>query len=307
MNTSRASLSKPSPSHFMEKNIFFVIAFFSILFLFSASDSQELDADETLDRLKRLEKNVSDLQKGKFDKIDKNLSSGYISRNESRLDELETKNRLNFGIIEEIQNKINNLNERLEILNTDFQSRLLKIENNTQNMNSDNRLQKTTNKNELDESILREESKTKQIENETSLNNQNEELDEAEIKKKYENAIKLLWASKFDEAENELKNLKKNNPVDLMPNIQYWLGEIHYAQKDFESAIVEFGEGLQRYPDSIKGPDNMLKLALSFSNLDKKNDACNVLYQLQVKYKNAPKNVLERSLIEIKKLDCPKE
>ena len=307
MNTSRASLSKPSPLYFMAKNIFFVIAFFSFLSLFSASDSQELDADETLDRLKRLEKNVSDLQKGKFDKIDKNLSSGYISRNESRLDDLETKNRLNFGIIEEIQNKINNLNEKLEILNTDFQSRLLKIENNTQNINSDNRLQQTTNKNELDKSILREKSKNKQIENETTLNNQNEELDQAEIKKKYENAIKLLWASKFDEAENELKKLKKNNPVDLMPNIQYWLGEIHYAQKDFENAIVEFGEGLQRYPDSIKGPDNMLKLGLSFSNLKKVDEACNVLSALENKYEEAPKNVLEIAKTEKDKLKCPEE
>ena len=54
-----------------------------------------------------------------------------------------------------------------------------------------------------------------------------------------------------------------------MPNIQYWLGEVHYAQKNLK-AILEFGEGLKKYPDSIKGPDNMLKLGLSFANLEKK-------------------------------------
>ncbi len=58
-----------------------------------------------------------------------------------------------------------------------------------------------------------------------------ENITESEIKKKYENAIKLLWASKYKEAESELKALKKINPSDLMPNIQYWLGEVHYAQK----------------------------------------------------------------------------
>ena len=36
-----------------------------------------------LDRLERIEKNISDIQKGKFDSLDKSLSSGYISRNEN--------------------------------------------------------------------------------------------------------------------------------------------------------------------------------------------------------------------------------
>ena len=44
------------------------------------------------------------------------------------------------------------------------------------------------------------------------------ELSEAEIKKKYENAIKLLWASKYQEAQRELK-IKTYNPKDLMPEI----------------------------------------------------------------------------------------
>ena len=55
-----------------------------------------------------------------------------------------------------------------------------------------------------------------------------------------------------------------------MPNIQYWIGEVHYAQQNFEKAIIAFGEGLKNYPESIKGPDNLLKLGLSFSNLKKK-------------------------------------
>ena len=72
-----------------------------------------------------------------------------------------------------------------------------------------------------------------------------------------------------------------------MPNIQYWLGEVHYAQKKLEKAILEFGEGLKKYPDSIKGPDNMSNLTF-LSNLEK-NEACNVFYELEVKYKSAPK------------------
>ena len=50
-----------------------------------------------------------------------------------------------------------------------------------------------------------------------------------------------------------------------------------------------------------------ISLGLSFANLKKKSEACNVFYELEVKYKTAPKNVLERANSEKKKLDCPKE
>ena len=125
--------------------------------------------------------------------------------------------------------------------------------------------------------------------------------------KKYENAIKLLWANKYEEAEKQPIQLKSIKPKDLMPNIQYWLGEVYYAKKNFQQAVIEFGEGFKNYPDSIKGPDNLLKLGLSFSNLNKKNEACSAFFELEVKYKNSGKNVLERSQEERKKLNCPKE
>ena len=131
--------------------------------------------------------------------------------------------------------------------------------------------------------------------------------DKIDIKKKYENAIKLLWSNEYDDALKELLQLRDLNPTDLMPNIQYWLGEVHYARKDFEKAIIEFGTGLKDYPESIKGPDNMLKLGLSFSNMEKKIEACSVLIELQLKYPDASKNVLQRAGKEKKRLNCPDE
>ena len=262
--------------------------------------SQNLDIDELLEKIDRLEKNVSDLQKGKIDKLDKSLSSGYISRNEQRLDDVETKNRANYGLIEEIDNKIKNLEQKLNILNKEYQSKVLKIDEQITSMKK--------NKKPIASPQPNLENKVEIEENEyTSPVKQVENINETEIKKKYENAIKLLWANKFNEAEAHLLQLKKINPVDLMPNIQYWLGEVYYANKNFQQAIIEFGEGFAKYPDSIKGPDNLLKLGLSFSNLNKKSEACNAFFELELKFKNAAKNVLERSQNERKKLDCPIE
>lgn len=269
-----------------------------VLFKSLVVSSQDIDTDEIFDKLERLEKNVSDIQKGKIEDVSKSISSGYISRNEKRLDLIETNVRQNFGTLEEIQNQINLINEKLDLINSDFQSRILKIEKKLEKINI-----QTKTKQKMDITTPKNFSQNKL---ETKVTEQ-KNLSEDEIKKKYENAIKLLWASKFDEAEKELIDLKNFNPEDLMPNIQYWLGEVHYAQKKFEKAILEFGEGLKKYPDSIKGPDNMLKLGLSFANLEKKNEACNVFYELEIKYKSAPKNVLERANKEKKKLNCPKE
>ena len=292
------------------KNSSFLFIFITLIFTFIKAESQEIDIDNVLERLERIEKNISDLQKGKIGDFEKSISSGYISRNESRFDEIETKNRLNFGLIEEIQNKINALEEKLKLIDSDFQARLKKIEEQFEKK-SNYEIQEIKTAKEKAIKMFNQDDEKADVKNKSlglpTSSEEKVELSDVEIKKKYENAIKLLWASKFDEAERELQNLKQIKPDDLMPNIQYWLGEVYYAQKNFQKAIIAFGEGLEKYPESIKGPDNLLKLGLSFSNLKKKDEACNVLFELEIKYKDAPKNVQERALSEIKKLECPKE
>ena len=269
--------------------------------------SQDLDTEEFLDRLDRVERNISDLQKGITDGIHKKLTSGYISRNESRLDKLETENQKNFGTLEELDNKLIEIQKKIDLINTDMSIRLGDIEKSIEKINLIN-VKEVNELNSINQTV--DELNNKVTDNEKNT------IDSKEIQKsleginpkiKYENAIKLLWSNKLDEALKELIILKEIKPVDLMPNIQYWLGEVFYAKKDFNQAAIEFGEGLKNYPDSIKGPDNMLKLGLSFSNLSKKNDACNVLIELELKYPDASKDVLQRSIKERKKMECPKE
>ena len=287
----------------------------SVIFLFililvlknSGLVSQDLDTEEFLDRLDRVERNISDLQKGITDGIDKKLTSGYNSRNESRLDKLETENQKNFGTLEELDNKLIEIQKKIDLINTDMSIRLGDIEKSIEKINLIN-VKEVNELNSINQTV--DELNNKVTDNEKNT------IDSKEIQKsleginpkiKYENAIKLLWSNKLDEALQELIILKEIKPVDLMPNIQYWLGEVFYAKKDFNQAAIEFGEGLKNYPDSIKGPDNMLKLGLSFSNLSKKNDACNVLIELELKYPDASKDVLQRSIKERKKMECPKE
>ena len=195
--------------------------------------SQDLDTEEFLDRLDRVERNISDLQKGIIDGLDKKLTSGYISRNESRLDKLETENQKNFGTLEELDNKLIEIQKKIDLINTDMSIRLGDIEKSIEKINLIN-VKEVNELNSINQTV--DELNNKVTDNEKNT------IDSKEIQKsleginpkiKYDNAIKLLWSNKLDEALKELIILKEIKPVDLMPNIQYWLGEVFYAKKDF--------------------------------------------------------------------------
>lgn len=279
--------------------MFFLFLFIHIISVDSLLKSQDLDPDVVLDQLERLERNIEDLQKVR---IEKNLTSGYISRNEKRFDEVETEIQTNFGSLEEFQNRIENLEEKIEIFNQTYDMRFNELFDEILSLKSliGNSGNKDVKRGTLDDDV-----KTELQDNDLGyVKNNTLDSSEIDVKSRYENSIKLLWSNSYDEALSELIELREIEPPDLMPNIQYWIGEVYYAKKEFNQAVIEFGEGLKKFPDSIKGPDNMLKLGLSFSNMKKSFEACNVLIELEIKYPDASKNVLQRTEKEKKKLNC---
>ena len=277
-----------------------------VLFTFSVVISfdlyaQDIDTQYFDERLKRIEKNIEDLQKNKFQELEKNISTGYISRVEERFGVLETQDQTNFGKYEELENKIEKLENKFDLLNQELNFRLNQISKKIEDLNIN------SSSIEYPEVQNQSEEINQKSVNSNTDDNQSKNFSDKDIKINYENAIKLLWSNELDKALEELIRLKKQNPDDLMPNIQYWLGEVYYAKKNFEQAVIEFGEGLKLFPSSIKGPDNMLKLGLSFSNLNKKLESCNVLIELEIKYPDSAKNVLQRAQKEKKKLNCSEE
>ena len=285
------------PNRYLRSSFFF---FISIILSCNLS-AQEIDTQYFDERLKRIEKNIIDLQKNKFQELEKNISSGYISRVEERFGVLETQSQANFGKYEELENKIEKLENKFDLLNQELNFRLNEISKKIDGLNIN------SSSIEYPEVQNQSEEINQKSLNSNTDDNQPRKFSEEDIKINYENAIKLLWSNELDKALEELIKLKKQNPEDLMPNIQYWLGEVYYAKKNFEQAVIEFGEGLKLFPSSIKGPDNMLKLGLSFSNLNKKLESCNVLIELEIKYPDSAKNVLQRAQKEKKKLNCSEE
>ena len=167
----------------LTKNFKYLVFFTIFSFLFSPVQTQEIDVDELLERLDRIEKNISDIQKGRFDEIEKSLSSGYISRIESKLGDVETKIRTNYGFVEESDNKINNLKDKLNLIDKDFQSRIEKIEKEIKILSKIQRDKRKTSINEKEMKVPKV-SNLCGIKKKDNLDNSKIELTENEIKKK---------------------------------------------------------------------------------------------------------------------------
>jgi tol-pal system protein YbgF len=60
--------------------------------------------------------------------------------------------------------------------------------------------------------------------------------------------------------------LKRYPEHDLAVNAAYWIGETYYAEKNYEQAILQFEEIIQKYGDHPKVASAMLKQALAFES-----------------------------------------
>ena len=87
-------------------------------------------------------------------------------------------------------------------------------------------------------------------------------------------------------------------------NAQYWLGETYYVRGQFREAAVTFAEGFQRYPDSPKAPDNLLKLGKSLAALGQSADACGTFAELVTRYPQAPATIHQQAATEQQRLSC---
>ena len=91
----------------------------------------------------------------------------------------------------------------------------------------------------------------------------------------YDDAFKKLQEGDYAGAERGFKTFVQRNPQNkLAGNAQYWLGETYYARRDYQNAMTAFAEGYKNYRTSQKGPDNLLKLGITLSALNRKQDAC---------------------------------
>jgi tol-pal system protein YbgF len=102
----------------------------------------------------------------------------------------------------------------------------------------------------------------------------------------YNLAVGLIREKRFDRARDSFTKFISTYPKHrLVGNAYYWLGETYYVENNYTSAAESFKSGFESKTDGIKAADNLYKLAKSLLNMNKKNEACIVLDQLQKRYR----------------------
>lgn len=122
----------------------------------------------------------------------------------------------------------------------------------------------------------------------------------------YEQAFALLRDKNYEAAGTAFEDFLKRWPNhELSANAKYWLGESWYVRNNFERAARIFAESYQQAPKGPKGPDNLLKLALSLNGMGKKDEACLTLGQLKKEYGASTSPILARAAQESGRIGCP--
>lgn len=97
----------------------------------------------------------------------------------------------------------------------------------------------------------------------------------------YTYAYELYRNGKYTESETKFNEFLTRYPdVERSDNAMYWLGEIKYAQKDYEGAIMKFQQLVDTYPEGNKVPDALLKMGYSYGNISDKDNAVKALQRV---------------------------
>lgn len=86
--------------------------------------------------------------------------------------------------------------------------------------------------------------------------------------KKYDRALELFRAKKYQQSQDLFNQFIKENPTtDLAINARFWVGDCLYNQKEYALAILEYQNVIADFPHYRKAPAALFKQGLSFEKL----------------------------------------
>ena len=107
----------------------------------------------------------------------------------------------------------------------------------------------------------------------------------AESEAAYRDAFALLKAGQYDQSIKGFTSYLQAYPNgQYADNAQFWVGEAYYVTRRFEPAISQYQNLIANYPASQKQAQARLKIAYSFDELGRREEAVQILIQLKRDY-----------------------
>ena len=302
------------------------ISLFLILFILTINFNKSFaeDALTIKQQLDRIMEEVKDLNKAVFNKsfdneklnsLDESIDTERFTSIDIRIYDLE-KDIKNLTLqFEEILFKLDDISNDM----TDLESELtLKLEKNNIESKKENieNYQDTTEevleieeKNTLGKIVISDNNKAENDKDASDLNVEKEknsllkELSSLNPEEQMQYALDQMMKKNYIDSKNILDEFIKNFPENqLSGSAHFWLGKIYLFETNYRKAAIVFGEGVQKFPNSIKAPEMYYELAKSLKEMDKISESCKTLTLLAKNYEG---NKFTKDPEKIKdKLNC---
>ena len=312
----------------------FLIHLLIFIFFANISFAQQDKMNELLDKLEKIQKDIQTLEKAVYTK-NVNLPSDNILLNEaltkqlSKISELEKQIQQMTQRYEENSYQLQQLTDKLNKVSNDNQLRLQQLENNkfaSDKVSSPKQVieekkisppkisnQNVLNKEEVEETNADEDNSLK----DKSVNTESVRLKEkpnktqakilpkASAAERYKFAMNIMKAGDFEKAEIAFKEfVDAHAKHELAGSAQFWYGETFYIRQLYEDAAVAFLDGYQKYPNSPKAPENLLKLGVTLAELGETEQGCKMIANLKKAYPKTDASILQKSSYEKKRFNC---
>ena len=291
----------------MKYFLIFIIFFSSLTFRLSYAE----DALTVKQQLDRIIQEVSDLNKAVFNKsFDKNTLNSN-----AEMDEVERFTSIDIRIydlekdiknltfqFEEILFKLDDISNNMNSIEIELIDKIEIIEINSKTNDS------KANKKEIivSKSAIKENTLGKLIISETKLSSSDVNSESLIEKKEQENKIEdqqsleekdMLPEDQLQFALDQIRKKNFNKSKEILENFvikfpknqlsgsaYFWLGKIYLFESNFRDAALVFGEGVQKFPNSIKASEMYYELIKSLKEMNKITEACKTFFLFKQKY-----------------------
>ena len=320
----------------------YLISIFVIIFILNIQNKSFSEESEIYDILNVIQKDIKTLEKAVYsgNSFSTTQSSGSYSSEDTltrhllKLSDIEQQFQELTNKFEEINFKIDKLSGRISKSQADSQLRFQDIQLRFQDIEkarlsgrlqstdiisnqSENKLPGSSEAQDLgrisDEDLKSAQmvQRTQSVESTGTVITEkyiSEEkiLPEGTPKEQYDFALSFVKVGDYETAEIALREFVNTNAKDeLAGSAQYWYAETFRIRQLYQDAATAYLDGYQKYPNSPKGPVNLLKLGVSLVQIGEKDQGCSMITGVSKQYPKASQSVLQKAKYEEKKFDCP--